>query len=431
MFENHFRRILKSDFNRNVLILSSGTAISQLILVLISPVLTRLYSPEAFGIFAIFLSITAIIGSNINLKYEQAIMLPKEEADAYKLAYLSNYLNLMFSAFLLILIAFFYKPVANILKVNDQTAYWLYLVPFATYFIGFNSVLVNLNNRMENYKAMSGSVIAKNGVMTIIQLTLGFFKLLMNSGLIIGQLVAYVFGNRVLRLNVAFSVKKMLKHKLIDFYPVMKRYIDFPRFAFPAGVANTTTLNISNLLITTVYSVNNVGYFSLANRILGAPSVLISQSIAQVYYQKASEEIRKNGNCKQIFKATLKKLLLLSFPIFLPIALLSRWLFPFVFGADWAVAGILASYLSIMFAFRFVSSTLSITLDVTEHQKYSLYINIILLATNLLVILISYLNSWEMKIFVLIYSLAMSLVYLSFLYIYHKLSLKISKSFGL
>lgn len=39
-----------SDFNKNIVILSSGTLISQGLLVLISPILTRLYSPEAFGV---------------------------------------------------------------------------------------------------------------------------------------------------------------------------------------------------------------------------------------------------------------------------------------------------------------------------------------------------------------------------------------------
>lgn len=405
-----------------MLVLSSGTAISQLILVLISPVLTRLYTPEAFGVYAVFLSITAIIGGNINLKYEQAIMLPDDADDAYKLSYLANYLNLIFSFLLLIIIAVFYKQIACVLKVDHQTSYWLYLVPFATYFIGFNTILVNLNNRFKNYKSMSGSVIAKNGAMTLVQLLLGFFKLFLNSGLIIGQLVAYVFGNRVLQLNVDFSFKQMFKHKFSNFKAVMERYKDFPRYAFPAGIANAATLNISNLLILSVYSASNVGFFSLANRILGAPSVLISQSIAKVYYQKASEDVRRIGNCRGIFNSTFKKLFFLSLPIFIPTALLSDWAFPFIFGADWREAGVFASYLSLMFGLRFISSALSITINVTDHQKYGLYINLMLLLLNISVIVVSSILKCNMINFILIYSLAMSLAYLVFIYIYFRLS---------
>lgn len=419
-----FKRILKSDFNRNVLILSSGTAISQALLVGISPVLTRLYTPEAFGVYAIFMSLTAILGGNINLKYEQAILLPKEEEDAYKLAYIANYLNILFSLVILVCILIFYNSIAVALKVDSEQAYWLYLVPFATYFIGFNAVLVNMNNRLKNYRSMSGSVIAKNSAMVVVQLSLGFLKFLLNSGLIIGQLIAYIFGNRVLSLNVAFSFRYMFKYKYNDFKNVMTRYKNFPRFAFPAGVANAATLNISNLLITSVYSVNSVGQFSLANRILGAPSMLISRSIAQVYYQKASEEIRLVGNCSQIFKTTIKKLLLIVFPIFIPIALLSKWMFPIIFGSNWTEAGTYAIYLSFLFAFRFISSTLSSTISVTEHQKYGLYINLILLFCNILVIGISYIFNFKMISFIKLYSFVMSFAYLLFIFVYQNLSEK-------
>jgi len=418
--KNHIKNIFKSDFNRNILMLSSGTALSQLILVLISPILTRLYSPDAFGVFAIFLSISAIIGSNINLKFEQAIMLPKDQDDAYKLAYLSNYLNFGFSLVVLLLIIIFYGHIATLLNVDPKTSYWLFLVPVATYFIGFNNVLVNLNNRLKNYKSMSGSVIAKNATMTLVQLLLGFFKFLLSSGLIIGQLVAYAFGNRVLRLNVDFRFKKMFGFKLKDFKDIAKRYKDFPRFAFPAGIANAATLNITNILITSVYSVSYVGFFSLANRILGAPSALISQSISQVYYQNANEEKINNGSCIVIFKSTLKKLVILAVSVFIPLALLSELLFPFIFGNEWKEAGTLAKYLSVMFAFRFVSSALSVTLNVTENQKFSLYINLILLAINISVIGLSLLFKLTMIDFAFLYCITMSLAYLVFIYIYYE-----------
>src|SRR5690606_32669 len=133
----------------------------------------------------------------------------------------------------------------------------------------------------------------------------------------------------------SFSFKEMFKLRYNNFKTILERYKDFPRFAFPAGVANAASLNLSNLLITIVYSVSNVGYFSLANRILGAPSMLIGQSISQVYYQKASEEIRRKGNCSSIFKSTLKKLLLLSIPIYLTFFFLSELLFPYIFGTEW------------------------------------------------------------------------------------------------
>ena len=128
--------------------------------------------------------------------------------------------------------------------------------------------------------------------MTIVQLLFGFLKLLLDSGLIIGQFVAYILGNRVLRLNVSFKYKEMISYKYKDLKTVLHRYRDFPRYAFPAGLANATTLNISNLLITSIYSVNDVGQFSLANRIIGAPNVLIAQSVSQVLLSKLVKKLK-------------------------------------------------------------------------------------------------------------------------------------------
>lgn len=417
-------KIFRSDFNKNVLILSSGTAISQFILIGISPVLTRLYTPEAFGAFAVFLSITAIIGGNINLKYEQAIMLPKEEADAYKIAYLANYLNFIISLVVFICIVIFFNPIVNALNVESSKSIWLFFIPLATYFIGFNTVLVNLNNRFKNYKSMSGSVVVKNLSMTIVQLLFGFLKLLLDSGLIIGQFIAYIFGNRVLRLNVSFKYKEMISYKYKDLKTVMHRYRDFPRYAFPAGLANATTLNISNLLITSIYSVNDVGQFSLANRIIGAPNVLIAQSVSQVYYQKACEEIATYGNCKSIFLSTLKKLVVLVVPIYIPLIFVSKWIFPFIFGLEWVDAGVFAGFLSIMIAFRFISSTLSNTIYAVEKQKIGLSTNIILLFINLITFGIAYFLKFNILNFVILYSLSLSAAYVFFLIIYYIIALK-------
>ena len=72
----------KSHFSRDILTLVTGTTIAQIITILASPVITRLYGPEAFGLLAIFTSITSIISVIICLRYEPAIMLPKSDEEA-------------------------------------------------------------------------------------------------------------------------------------------------------------------------------------------------------------------------------------------------------------------------------------------------------------------------------------------------------------
>ena len=83
----------KSDFTRNVLTLMTGTTIAQAIPVAISPLLTRIYAPEDFGVYALFISLATIFGSVANARYELAIMLPKKDEDAINIFALGFIIN--------------------------------------------------------------------------------------------------------------------------------------------------------------------------------------------------------------------------------------------------------------------------------------------------------------------------------------------------
>ena len=75
----------KSEFARNILTLMTGTAIAQAIPIAISPILTRLYSPEDFGVFALYMGVVSIGGILATGRYEMSVMLPKKDSDAMKI----------------------------------------------------------------------------------------------------------------------------------------------------------------------------------------------------------------------------------------------------------------------------------------------------------------------------------------------------------
>ena len=95
--------IRNTEFRRNVLTLLTGTTVAQLIPFLISPIITRLYSPEDLGRLALFVSIISILSIISTCKYDAAILLPKEESNAFALYYLSN---ILVGAFFIALLIF-------------------------------------------------------------------------------------------------------------------------------------------------------------------------------------------------------------------------------------------------------------------------------------------------------------------------------------
>src|SRR5690606_9512079 len=123
------RRILpRSKYARNVATLISGSAVAQAIPVAISPILTRIYTPEEFGIFATYLGIAAIASVLVTGRYELAIMLPERDEDAIQVAALSLLLTFVVSLFLLVVAIVFSEQIAHMLG-SPAIRPWLYWVP--------------------------------------------------------------------------------------------------------------------------------------------------------------------------------------------------------------------------------------------------------------------------------------------------------------
>jgi len=70
---------------KSVLALVGGTTLAQALSFLFSPIQTRLFSPEVFGELSVFTSITGIVGIIICLRYELAIVLPKDDDEGFAL----------------------------------------------------------------------------------------------------------------------------------------------------------------------------------------------------------------------------------------------------------------------------------------------------------------------------------------------------------
>ena len=97
----------KSEFNRNILTLMTGSTIANAIPVAISPILTRIYSPEDFGLLALFLAVTTIFGTIVNGRYELAIMLPKKDEDAINIVALGFVIMSLITLILFVIVIIF------------------------------------------------------------------------------------------------------------------------------------------------------------------------------------------------------------------------------------------------------------------------------------------------------------------------------------
>lgn len=408
------RLLPKSEFTRNVLVLMTGTSVSQAIPIAISPVLTRIYSPAEFGVFALFLALVAIFGAVANGRYEMAIMLPVEDEDALNIAALGLCVAVAVSALLLLLVALFNTSISTLLG-HPEIGLWLYAVPVTVLLVGFYNVLNYFNIRQKNYGDIAKAGVYKAIVLASVQLVLGFLKA-GASGLIAGQVLSNVAANTRLLKNTLAGRKISAVVSLQRMRLNGRRFSDFPRFSLLAVLANTLSNNLGNVLIAMFYSTSLLGQYSLVQRVMGVPAALLGSAVGQVFFQRASEEKRSTGTAINTFRSTLAKLVMVSIPVYAIIFLVADDLFAFVFGERWRQAGEFARILVPLFAIRFVVSPLSTMNQVNLKNKLGMYLNILLLVGLTSTISLSGRVGLSMHAMLAWLSGVMSVLYLFFLW---------------
>jgi O-antigen/teichoic acid export membrane protein len=354
----------KSEFSKNVLTLMTGTTIAQAIPIAISPILTRIYTPGDFGVFALFVALVSIFGSIANGSYEYAIMLPKKDEDAINIFALGFIINVSLAVFLLLIVTIFNKQIVVLLG-NNEISIWLYFIPFVVFLVGLFNLLNYFNNRLKNYKNLAKANIYKSIANVIVQLGFGFLKA-GALGLISGQIVSQIVSNTKLFLNIKKLnlFKKISKIKIIA---LGKKYKKFPLFSLPNVILDGIREQGFNILLPIFFSIATLGQFYLAQRMLKMPISIIGGSISQVFFQKIS--ISKSYQLYELYISFIKKSIMISTPIFVLIYFLSIDIFTFVFGDNWKFAGEIASLLSPWMFLSFITSPLANIFIILQKQE--------------------------------------------------------------
>ena len=152
-----------------------------------------------------------------------------------------------------------------------------------------------------------------------------------------------------------------LNHNLDNAKVVLKKHKDFPMYQMPSSALGSFSLQAPIYFFTAFYSLNIVGLFSLSTRLFSLPLSLLTASISQVFYKQISDfyNEKDHTSIEQIFYLTFKKLVLIGLPISIFLFLFSEILFYYIFGADWATAGLFVKYLVPGFFIKFIISPLT------------------------------------------------------------------------
>ncbi len=360
-------------FNVSMLVLGSG--ISQLIVMAVAPVITRLYSPEEFGRFGAFLSIVSILSVITTGRYELGIMLPKDDGDAFNLAVLSLLLCLGVGIILLIV------PISiSLLRHLHQNSNILtslgeliWLISPAVTLSGLSGILRNWLNRKALYKKLATMSIVQSLSASIIQILLGMISVFGSVGLVIGRLVGdtlfAIIGGKTGKPETGYLSQLHWRELVL----VARHYKKFPLFTMPSGLLNKINSELPSLLLYFFWGPAAAGYYALTVRVLNRPIGFVSTAVRDVFYREFTETRRKEGNSSRLLMKVSLTMLLFSL---IPILIISIWapsIIGWIFGSEWIEAGIYVRLLAPAIVAQFVVASTGLSMYTMGKQKLVLF----------------------------------------------------------
>ncbi len=345
-------KLRSSQYVHHVAMLATGTAIAQAIPIAVSPILTRLYSPEEFGLLAIFMACAAVLSIIATGRYELAIMLPLDDKDAANLVVLTLKISAVISLFMLLIVVFFNVQLATLLG-KQAIAPWLYVLPVTVFTLGAFQVFQFWCNRKAQYRRMSTNRMQQSAAIAIASVLLGWWRM---GG---GQIIANVFGQSISLLWLGRRVwrehhETFAQVTHVEQRRLARRYASHPLHLVPSHLIGAIALQIPVFLMTHVFSLATAGLFSLATRFVAVPTLLVADAIGSVYRQNISDAYNRHGEFRDIFKKTLCITSVLSLVPFTLLYVIAPSLFAFVYGEAWRVAGEYAQILVVASFFQFV-----------------------------------------------------------------------------
>lgn len=377
-----------SNFIANVLKLVSGNVAGQILSILLVPILTRIYGPNDFGVFQLFLSISGILIIFSTFSYQFAIMLPKKEEDSANLTFLCVILVILISFLTAIIVLLVPKDIEHILNAPEISKYLIYIPAI----IFFNGIFLAQNywlSRKTRFGIIAGSSVINSISTRVFQLSISLWNV-SPFGLIAGYVAGYGFADLFMLKGIREDLKIFKNVSLKRMKEMAIEYKNFPLFSSWSTLANALSPQVPTFLLTYYYGTSVVGYFSLANQVVNMPMGLLGNAIEQVFFQKVSEA--KNGKhpdqIKIIVEEVYKKLILIGvFPMML-LMILGEEMFSFIFGKNWYISGIYVKILIPWIFLVFLSLPISALYMVFDKQEVWFTFSIILLISRVVSLVI-------------------------------------------
>jgi O-antigen/teichoic acid export membrane protein len=349
-------RLVRGDFSRNVLKLVVGTGLSQGVVVVTAPILTRLFTPADYGLFAIGTSIMAILISVTCLRLEFAIPLPEDDDAAASVLVLAIIVNVAMTVLGFIVLWLFGDAILAAIGASSLGSALL-LVSIGQLGGGLYSSLANWAVRTKDFTGIATTRMVQSVAMVVSQIVLGVLGL-GAAGLLAGGVVGRVGGSsqlwRSMMRTHAASVRCVTRSSLVA---VARRYQRFATLSTPSALLNAVGIQAPLVLFVAFYGAQDGGYYALANRICSIPLTLIASAVGQVFLAEAARNAHTQPHATRgLYLRTTRSLLRMGIGPTILLMLVAPVIAGPLLGQDWATTGLYVAIMAPMSLVAFVAT---------------------------------------------------------------------------
>lgn len=385
-------QLMQKEFVRNVMTLMTGTALGQAVALLLSPIITRLYSPEQFSLFEQYAFLLSIFTVVITGRYEAAVMHPKSKEDARHIVGLSLKVALYICTALLVValaIPFILTSEVN----NFELWKWLWTLPIALFCIAIFNTVNFWFSREKSYKVAATSRLLYSASGEPIKVVLGWLKsgvIGLIGGTVLGHIVAAGHSWKHFIKSEPRGIKQLSRERMRAMAAEHKGY---PLYSIAGGVLNNLAQWAHVAVFVFFYgekAIVPIGFIALSRRIFFNPLGILSSSYSQVFYQRISI-IDDARELRRFFIENFLRILAFATVMVIIVQLLPKHSLGIIFGASWTDALVYLKILSYWYGLNFAISTLSFIFNRLKLQWYTLVADI----THFAVVIIAFWIAWN------------------------------------
>ncbi len=411
------KNFYKRKFIRNVAAVATGSAAAQAITIAFSPIITRLYGAEAFGVLGVFMAIISVISPVAALTYPIAIVLPKSDADAKELVRLSLYIAVIVASLTSFVLFFFQGQIVGLLQI-DNIALYLTLVPLVILIVVSLQVSRQWLIRKKQFsiiakaEALNAFIInsTKSGIglfypFAAVLVLLAVFGQLLHAGIL-------TLGAKSSQSSKHGNGIETASQKTGTIKELMCRHRDFPFYRAPQVLINTISQNLPVLMLASFFGPAPAGFYAICRRVLGMPSRLLGKAVKDVFYPRITEAAHKGENLTFLIIQATTGMAAVGILPFAVIVAFGPWLFGFVFGVEWTTAGEYARWLALMLFFHFINRPSVAAIPLLGIQRGLLVYEFFSTASKIIALYIGFGLFADDKIAIFLFSLAGMVAYI-------------------